>query len=101
MAAQFFNVVNGECRSSTNTERGVDPRTEEELWEAPVASAQDLDDAVAAAKEAFKAWSTTTVEERKAVLVKMAERIKGNAEELQELNAKETGKSVSVGAVPL
>lgn len=96
MQIQFFNIINGECRSSTNVERGLDPRTEEALWEAPVASTEDLDEAVAAAQKAFKTWSVATIEERKAVLVKFAERIKQHGEELQHIVGRETGKSVSV-----
>ena len=95
MQLQFFNVINGECRTGSNTERGVDPRTEEPLWDAPVASTGELDEAVEAARKAFEGWSVTTIEERKAVLAKVAERIKENAEELQEILARETGKSVS------
>ncbi|KAL2160176.1 hypothetical protein VTH06DRAFT_1832 [Thermothelomyces fergusii] len=93
MGLQFFNVVNDELRSSDNVHRGTDPRTEEELWPCPIASTQDLEDAVAAAQEAFKTWSLTTVEERQALLVKLADVIRDNAEELASILMRETGKS--------
>ncbi|MBE3044584.1 aldehyde dehydrogenase family protein [Candidatus Bathyarchaeota archaeon] len=97
---QFSNVINGECRAGSTTERGVNPRTEEQLWEAPVASAAELDEAVAAARKAFVSWSVTTTEERAAVLVKIAGRIGEHAEELQGIFAAETGKSVSAARFP-
>ena len=92
---QFFNIVNGECRSGTSTDRGANPRTEQALWDAPLASTQDLDDAVAAAQAAFKSWSLTTIDERKAVVAKISETYTEHAEELQDILAQETGKSVS------
>ncbi|KAL2155445.1 hypothetical protein VTH82DRAFT_187 [Thermothelomyces myriococcoides] len=93
MGLQFFNVVNDELRSSSNIHRVTDPRSEEELWPCPVATTQDFEDAVAAAQEAFKTWSLTTVEERQALLVKLADVIKDNAEELASILMRETGKS--------
>ena len=100
MQKRFFNVVNGGLREGASVERSVNPRTGDPLWDAPVASIGDLDEAVAAAKKAFKSWSVTTTEERSAVLVKLAERIKEHGEELQEILASETGKSVSGRALP-
>ncbi|KAL2195972.1 Aldehyde/histidinol dehydrogenase [Corynascus similis CBS 632.67] len=93
MQPQFYNIVNDELRGSSNTHRVTDPRTEEELWPAPIASTQDFEDAVAAAQEAFKTWSLTTVAERQALLVKLADVIRDNAEELASILMRETGKS--------
>ncbi|KAL2135923.1 hypothetical protein VTI74DRAFT_6306 [Chaetomium olivicolor] len=93
MQPQFYNVVNDELRGSEQTCRVTDPRTEEELWPCPTATTQDFEDAVAAAQEAFKTWSQTTVAERQALLVKLADVIKENAEELAGILMKETGKS--------
>lgn len=94
MQPHFYNVVNDELRDSKETHRGVDPRTEEELWPCPVATTQDFEDAVAAAQKAFATWSQTTVAERQALLVKLADVIKENADELVSILMKETGKSV-------
>lgn len=91
---EFFNIVNDERRGSSVTHRVTDPRTEEDLWECPVASTQDLEDAIDAANKAFPAWSKTTLAERQALLVKIADRIKEHAAELTELVMRETGKSV-------
>lgn len=94
MQPKFYNIINDELRGSDKTHRVTDPRTEEELWPCPIASTQDFEDAVAAAQQAFKSWSKTTVPERQALLVKLADVIKENADELANILMKESGKSV-------
>ncbi|KAK4157663.1 aldehyde dehydrogenase [Chaetomidium leptoderma] len=93
MQPRFYNIINDELRDSEETHRVTDPRTEEELWPCPVATKQDFEDAVAAAQKAFTTWSQTTVPERQALLVKLADVIKDNADELSSILMKETGKS--------
>ncbi len=95
MQLQFHNIINDELRGSETTHKVTDPRTEEPLWPCPVASTQDFEDAVAAAQDAFKTWGRTTVPERQALLVKLAENLQEHAEELTEILRKETGKSAS------
>jgi acyl-CoA reductase-like NAD-dependent aldehyde dehydrogenase len=99
MELKFYNIVNDELRSSTDFEKVIDPRTEEALWDVPIASVQDLEDAVAAASNAFPAWSQTTVAERQAVLVKMSDVLTQNSKILQDIVMKETGKSVSCSSL--
>ena len=94
MQPQFYNIINDELRGSEKTHQVTDPRTEEELWPCPVATTDDFEDAVAAAQRAFATWSKTTVPERQALLVKLADVLKENAEELASILMKETGKSV-------
>jgi acyl-CoA reductase-like NAD-dependent aldehyde dehydrogenase len=94
MKLEFYNIINGECRTSENAHRCVDPRTEEELWDCPIASVADLDEAVEAAKEAFKTWSKSTNAERQEVLRKIAEIMQEHSAELEEIVRRETGKSV-------
>jgi acyl-CoA reductase-like NAD-dependent aldehyde dehydrogenase len=94
MQPQFYNIINDELRGSKDTHRVTDPRTEEELWPCPIATTQDFEDAIAAAQEAFKGWSQTTVPERQALLVKLADVIRDNGDELASILMKETGKSV-------
>ncbi|EAQ86824.1 aldehyde dehydrogenase [Chaetomium globosum CBS 148.51] len=93
MQPQFYNIVNDELRSSKETHRVTDPRTEEELWECPVATAEDFEDAVTAAQQAFTKWSQTTVPERQALLIQLADILRANASELASILMKETGKS--------
>ncbi|KAK0706963.1 Aldehyde/histidinol dehydrogenase [Lasiosphaeria miniovina] len=99
MQPQFFNVINDELRGSEKTHAVTDPRTEENLWPCPIASTDDFEDAVAAARKAFTTWSRTTVAERQALLVKLAEVLEQNAGELAEILARETGKSQIVASI--
>lgn len=91
----FSNVINGELRFTAQTHRCTDPRTEEPLWEAPLATPEDLDEAVAAARAAQPAWGQTTVVHRQALLKKLGERLEEHRKELVGYLMKETGKSVS------
>lgn len=95
---EFFNIINDECRGSSDNHQVTDPRTEEALWNCPNATTQDLEDAIAAANKAFPAWAATTVDERQKLLIKMSEIVKDHATELTEVLMKETGKSVSRGS---
>jgi acyl-CoA reductase-like NAD-dependent aldehyde dehydrogenase len=90
----FYNIVGGEQRSSKNVHHGVNPTTGEENWPCPIASRQDLDDAVDAANKAFTTWSQTTVEKRKELIQKLMELYTDYEQELIDLLVKETGKPV-------
>lgn len=91
---QFFNVINGERRSAASFHQVTDPRTEEPLWDAPVATSEDLEEAINAAQKAFKTWSKSTIPERQEALLKMVDLVNENAAELSEYARRETGKSV-------
>ena len=56
------------------------------------ATAQDVQAALAASLEGFKAWSATPVSERAAILQKIGDLYEANAEELFALAAREAGK---------
>ncbi|KAI0484295.1 aldehyde dehydrogenase [Xylariaceae sp. FL0804] len=90
---EFFNVVDGKPRDAKDHDQVVDPRSEELLWKVPIATAQDLDDAVDAANRAFKTWKTTTNAERKKALQDVAGCIRANKEVLATVQMRETGKS--------
>lgn len=95
----FYNVVNGKPRPSGEYHRVIDPRTEQELWDAPVASTQDLDDAVTAGHEAFKSFKKTTNAERRALLLAIRQNLLDNADFLTKILAKETGKSILMAQI--
>ncbi len=73
----------------------VNPATEEVLAKCPRASKAQLDQAVAAAKAAFPAWSKTSIDERKAALVAIADVIQANAPELGRILTQEQGKPIA------
>lgn len=93
MEHQFYNIINDTQRSSADTHRVTDPRTEEDLWPCPLASTQDFEDAVTAANAAFTTWSQTTVPQRQSLLIQLAEVLKTNATLLATILMRETGKS--------
>lgn len=78
------------------TRHSIDPSTGEPLPEVPVASKDDLDTAVTAAREAFKTWSKTTFEERAKLLLAFADAIEENHEELEKLQTMEQGKPIGL-----
>lgn len=66
----------------------------EPLWTVSIGSREDLDVAVCAAQSAFKTWSKTSIEERQAVLGRMAAALKEEKQLMAGIIMKETGKSV-------
>src|SRR3546814_18112378 len=65
---------------------------EEVIGQVPACGAGELDEAVAAARAAFKVWKKTPIETRRAALQAMAKAIKDNHEELYRLLTSEQGK---------
>ncbi|KAM0719663.1 hypothetical protein Q7P37_003794 [Cladosporium fusiforme] len=101
----FTNIVDGKSRDSENKHYGVNPATGEKLWAVPIASQQDVDDAVASAQKAFETFRFTPIEKRKELLGQFCDAWKQNAEEMINLLCKETGKprqfaSMEVNMVP-
>ena len=69
--------------------------TEEVMGRVPACSATDVDTAVAAAKAAFPAWSTTAPAERQALIYKLVEEMKARSDEFLNLICQEVGQPVS------
>src|SRR5258708_32017510 len=74
----------------------VNPATEEVIAAIPDSDGQDIDDAVAAAKGAFPGWSRTPAAERSRLLLKLADLIEQNLEELARLESIDNGKTLSL-----
>jgi aldehyde dehydrogenase (NAD+) len=75
----------------------VDPATHEPIQSVALAEAQDVDDAVAAARRAFPAWAATNPSERGALLHRWAELIMAHVEDLAAIEARDVGKPLSGG----
>jgi acyl-CoA reductase-like NAD-dependent aldehyde dehydrogenase len=88
----FTNIVNGEPRSSKIKYNGIDPTTKEKLWDVPVASKEDVEDAVKAANSAYRKWSTKSWEERQQALARFKDVYSSYIDELTGLLLQETGK---------
>jgi len=74
----------------------INPATEEVIASIPDSDSQDIDDAVAAARDAFPAWSRTPAAERSRLLLKLADLIEANLEELARLESIDNGKTISL-----
>jgi betaine-aldehyde dehydrogenase len=90
--------VNGEWveSKSNKTFPVYDPATEEVIAQVPDSNGDDVNRAVAAAKSAFEdgPWTSTTAQERGRVLFRLAEKIRQNAPQLAELEARNCGKPI-------
>ena len=91
---QLKYFCDGEWRTST-TDKYMDvynPSTGEVIAQTPCCTEQEVEDAIAAAKAAFPAWSNTPVMKRVQVLYKFRELLIEHMDELATLCATEHGK---------
>lgn len=91
----FIQLINGESAPTSATRHGINPATLEPMSEVPVATQDDLNNAVSAAKAAFKAWSKTPYEDRRSAVVAFADAIESLRTEFRDLLISEQGKPVS------
>jgi betaine-aldehyde dehydrogenase len=97
---ELRNVVGGEHvpASEGRTSDVVDPTTGERYASAPVSSAADVDVALRAAATAFDLWRDTTPAERQLALLKIADAIESRAQELVDVESRNTGKPLALTA---
>jgi aminomuconate-semialdehyde/2-hydroxymuconate-6-semialdehyde dehydrogenase len=95
---QLCNFISGRFAPPHSGEYldDVNPSTEEVIAAIPDSDGRDVDDAVQAAKRAFPAWSRTTAAERSTLLLKLADLIEKNFDELAELEANDSGKPLAL-----
>jgi aldehyde dehydrogenase (NAD+) len=70
------------------------PHDDGVLADVAEARAEDVDRAVAAARSAFPAWSATAAAERGRLLLRLADAVEANAEELARLESSDTGHPI-------
>ena len=94
MATKLQNFVDGEYRNAAdgNTTELINPATGEVFASAPLSSDADVDAACEAALRAFDKWRDATPSERSLALIRIADAIEANAEELVRLEVENTGK---------
>ncbi len=88
------NMINGKfvAASGGKADDVMNPATGEVMAKGPISSKQDVNKAVAAAKKAFDGWSTTTPSERALAMLRIADAIEENADEIADLEAANAGK---------
>lgn len=94
--AKTYDLIIGGKRVPTSEHMEIcDPGSGEVVGKCPVATREDLDRAVGAAQEAYKSWSRSSDEERKAAVARIADTIHANMEELAKLLTLEQGKPLN------
>lgn len=92
------NYINGTYQDSTSGAwlDNYNPSTGKVYSKIAKSTSEDVVKAYDAAKTAFPAWSTTTIEDRSKILLKIAELIETNLDHLAEAEAKDNGKPLSL-----
>ena len=89
----YTMTIGGRAATSPRTFQAFDPATEEVIADVPEASLDQMDEAVAAAKAAFPAWSSRPIAERQALVAQIGDAIAQHAEALMRLLTLEQGKA--------
>jgi succinate-semialdehyde dehydrogenase/glutarate-semialdehyde dehydrogenase len=90
-------LIDGKWVEASSRERMpvYNPATGELIDTVPMAEREDVKAAVDAAEESFKKWSATPAIERSRILLKIAENVKQNVEELARTLTLEQGKPLN------
>ncbi|KAM5354541.1 hypothetical protein ACJ41O_001188 [Fusarium nematophilum] len=94
-AADFIQIIDGKPSKTKETRHGINPANQQRKAEVPVASQEDLDRAVDAAKKAFKTWSRVSYEERRHAVLAFADAIQQASTDFRDLLISEQGKPAS------
>ncbi len=90
---EAFNLlIDGQLRPGSMTMEVINPATGKLLADCPRADAEQLNDAVAAAKRAFPAWAKLTYAARRMMIHAIAEALAARREEFAHLLTSEQGK---------
>lgn len=92
MDHQFGMLVDGALIAGVGTFEVINPATAQPFAACPKADAAILDQAVAAAKRAFPAWSARTMDDRAALVLQLADALEARSGEFASLLTSEQGK---------
>jgi 1-pyrroline dehydrogenase len=90
IAGEFVDSASGETMEVLN------PATGEVIAEVPRGSAEDVERAVDAAKKAWDEWRFKTPKDRMELLLKLADAIDENADELVRIESQNVGKPMAI-----
>jgi len=91
-------LINGCFKDGYKNKDVINPATEKAFAQIPVASKEQALEAIAAAKYAHPSWAATPINERQAMLSKLADRLQENAEEFSRVLVQEQGKPLAEAA---
>ena len=92
MTQAFHLLINGRLTAGASSFDVVNPATGQAFAQCPKADVAQLEQAVAAAKAAFPAWSATPIDERAALVNALSERLEARAGEFASMLTQEQGK---------
>ncbi len=92
--SEFNMLINGEAVGADASFDVINPANEQVITQCPMATEAHLNQAVAAARAALPAWSAKSMDERRAVVLQIADRIEANMGELAQLLSSEQGKPI-------
>jgi betaine-aldehyde dehydrogenase len=95
IGGEWVDAASGETLTVEN------PANEQAVARVPASGKEDVDRAVTAAATAFESWQKTTPQERMTLLLKLADIVDQNADELARLESSQTGKPLNVAAVDM
>ncbi|KAI8170011.1 putative aldehyde dehydrogenase FUS7 [Colletotrichum sp. SAR 10_70] len=90
----FVQIINGKASRTEKSRNGINPANLTAKAEVPVATREDLDLAVAAAKDAFKTWSKVPYEDRKKAVLAYADAVDSYRTQFRDLLISEQGKPI-------
>ena len=95
---RLANFINGEfvAPKSGKYVDLISPVTSQPFAEMPVSDSADIDAALESASIAFQSWKRTTPSERSLMLLKIADILEANAEQLVAVEAENCGKIIAV-----
>lgn len=97
MTVSVPHLINGQWRADAGSEpfAVTDPSSNQPLWQVASATAAEIDQAVASAKRAFASWREVPTPERARLMLRYQHLLKVHHDELGELVARETGKTLA------
>ena len=95
---RILNFIDGQFRppASGRYLPNVEPATGRVIAEIADGGPEDVDAAVAAASRAFEGWRRTPAEERSRLLLRVADLIEANFDELARLESEDSGKPIAL-----
>lgn len=100
MAQDVLNLIGGEHLPASSGEwlDNIEPATGQTYGRIPRSDLNDVEAAVTAARAAFPEWRSWSPANRRAVMMRLADKIHENAALLAEAEARDNGKPVSLAA---
>ncbi|KAL4915267.1 aldehyde dehydrogenase domain-containing protein [Aspergillus aurantiobrunneus] len=97
----FQNTINGRQTATAETRHGINPATGEPNPAVPVSTQQDVNNAVAAAQEAFISWADVPFAERQKAALALADALEEHVTDFAKLLVQEQGKPLQFATMEL